>query len=144
MGMACLGGASLCVLLVIFGNMAGIFKTFSPKLEPMHISGMKGDSPEGAPTGALGYVAEGFMTTTQYDPEKFPLTEALKGKGITEEKWEAICSSLRKGKGFTGMDGGFSKAIAQVPCDRSRTHHLAHHQAPACRPLCEVACAAGK
>lgn len=103
--------------------MAGIFSTFSPKLVPTHIGGMSGDSPAGSPEGALQYVAEGAFTTTQYNPETFPLTEALKAKGITEEQWVEICTALRKGKGMTGMGGGFSKAISQVPA-ASRAHAL--------------------
>ena len=105
----------------------------------MHLMGMSGDSMEGMPGNvdrallplcgcpttkgdpfpvcpaayAIGYVAEGGLTG-QYSSEKFPLTAALKEKGLTEEKWDAICKSLAAGKGFVGMDGGFSKAIAKA------------------------------
>ena len=54
--------------------------------------------------GALGYVAEGFMTTTQYNPEKFPLSAELKAKGVTVEQWSTICELLRKGKGLTVLN----------------------------------------
>jgi len=78
---------------------------------------MNGDTPAAKPDGALQYVAEGAFTTTQYNPETFPLTDELKAKGITTEQWVEICTSLRKGKGVTGMGGGFSKAISQANAD---------------------------
>lgn len=107
--------------------MAGIFKTYSPKLNPMHVMGMSGDSPAGVrnarvesphpaaalitslsfhrssqkPEGAIGYVAEGGLTG-QYSVEKFPLEAELEAKGLTSDKWEAICKSLAAGKGMTG------------------------------------------
>ena len=62
---------------------------------------------------AIGYAAEGGLTD-QYSSEKFPLTAALKDKGLTDEKWDEICKSLAAGKGTFGMDGGFSKAIAKA------------------------------
>jgi hypothetical protein len=43
---------------------------------------------------------------------RFPLTAELKAKGITDEQWAEICTSLRSGKGMTGFGGGFSAAIA--------------------------------
>lgn len=74
--------------------------------------GMSGDKPAGKPSDAIGYVAEGAsMMGKQYDPEKFPLTDELKAKGVTEEQWVEICTSLRAGKGTTGFGGGFSAAI---------------------------------
>ena len=58
------------------------------------------------PGAPLGYVAEGKvmpMVGTQYDPKTFPLTAAVKEKGISDADWDAICGMLRKGKGYTGM-----------------------------------------
>jgi len=93
--------------------MAGIFKTFSPKLSPMHLHGVSGDSMSGKPDDCIGYVAEGGLTG-QYSPDKFPLTPELEAKGLTKEQWAKICESLAEGKGMTGLDGGFSKAIAKA------------------------------
>lgn len=45
---------------------------------------------------------------------RFPLTAELKAKGITDEQWAEICTSLRSGKGMTGAGGGFSAAIASA------------------------------
>ena len=79
-----------------------------------------GDTMEGmkaCPGSPLGYVAEGKVTPVvgkQYDPETFPLTAAVKEAGISEADWDAICESLRKGKGITGIGGGFSKAIVKA------------------------------
>ena len=95
---------------------AGVTKTYSPVLVPKQIMGLHGDSMEGMPNGALGYVGEGSILKRkgQYDPLIFPATEALKAKGISTEDWEAICTMLRQGKGATGIGGGFSKAISKA------------------------------
>ena len=54
------------------------------------------------------------MVGKQYDPKTFPLTPEVQKAGISEEDWDAICESLRKGKGMTGIGGGFSKAIVSA------------------------------
>eukprot|EP00325_Prymnesiales_sp_UTEX-LB-985_P032854 CAMPEP_0174738522 /NCGR_PEP_ID=MMETSP1094-20130205/70095_1 /TAXON_ID=156173 /ORGANISM="Chrysochromulina brevifilum, Strain UTEX LB 985" /LENGTH=122 /DNA_ID=CAMNT_0015941951 /DNA_START=39 /DNA_END=407 /DNA_ORIENTATION=+ len=83
----------------------------------IQINTMNGDTMEGmkaCPGEPLGYVGEGKvmpMVGTQYDPKTFPLTDAVKAAGITEAEWDEICTSLSKGKGMTGIGGGFSKAI---------------------------------
>lgn len=83
----------------------------------IQVNTTSGDTMEGmkaCPGAPLGYVGEGKvmpMVGKQYDPKTFPLTEDVKAKGISEADWEAICESLRKGKGMTGIGGGFSKAI---------------------------------
>ena len=60
-------------------------------------------------------VAEGAsMFGAQYDVAKFPLTPELKDKGVTEAQWADICAMLRKGKGMTGLGGGFSAAITKA------------------------------
>ena len=69
---------------------------------------------------ALGYVGEGKvmpLVGTQYSPKTFPLTDAIKATGISEADWDAICASLAKGKGMTGIGGGFSKAIKKANDD---------------------------
>ena len=82
-------------------TMAFLFKTYSPVLVPKQIMGLHGDSMEGMPNGALGYVGEGSILKRkgQYDPLIFPVTEALKAKGISTEDWEAICTMLKAGQG---------------------------------------------
>jgi hypothetical protein len=89
------------------------------QLKPKHIPGMSGDCPKGKPDDAIAYVGEGafFLTGTQFSEKKFPLSEELKAKGLSEDDWAAICKSLRDGKGKTGWGGGFSKAIAQAQKD---------------------------
>jgi hypothetical protein len=85
----------------------------TPTLNPKHIRGINGDKPAGKPADCIGYVAEGAsFFGTQYDAAKFPITKELEDKGLKAEEWAEICTSLRKGKGFTGMGGGFTKAIA--------------------------------
>ena len=64
---------------------------------------------------AIAYVGEGAaFFKTQYSDSIFPLTEELKAKGLGEDGWAAICKSLSVGKGWTGIGGGFSKAIADA------------------------------
>ena len=98
------------------------------------INTMRGDTMDGmkdCPGDPLGYVAEGKVMPfvgRQYDPKTFPLTDVLKAKGISADDWEAICESLRKGKGATGIGGGFSKAIHEAQeqyfskCDLEATY----------------------
>ena len=78
------------------------------------------------PDYALGYVGEGEpILGKQYKTEKFPLTDALKAKGVTEVNWAAVCEGLRKGKGFgvpppsalPGIGGGFESAIGHANDD---------------------------
>lgn len=47
------------------------------------------DGMSACPGAPLGYVAEGKTLTKQYDPATFPLTAAVKDKGISEADWEA-------------------------------------------------------
>ena len=56
----------------------------------------------------------------QYNPATFTLTNAVEQKGTTAEDWATICESLRKGKGITGIGGGFSKAIKAANDDYFR------------------------
>ena len=83
----------------------------------IQINTTSGDTIEGmkaCPGEPLGYVGEGKVTPLvgkQYDPKTFPLTPEVQKAGISEADWDAICESLRKGKGMTGIGGGFSKAI---------------------------------
>ena len=83
----------------------------------IQINTPSGDTIEGmkaCPGEPLGYVGEGKVTPLvgkQYDPKTFPLTPEVQKAGISEADWDAICESLRKGKGMTGIGGGFSKAI---------------------------------
>lgn len=89
----------------------------SPNIMGIQVNTTSGDTMDGmkaCPGEAMGYVAEGKvmpMMGKQYDPKTFPLTDAVKAAGISEADWDAICESLRKGKGMTGIGGGFSKAI---------------------------------
>ena len=86
----------------------------------IHVNTIHGDTKQGieaCPGEPLGYVGEGKVVPVvgkQYDPATFPVSDALKEAGITEEKWEAICTMLREGKGFIGIGGGFSKAIKEA------------------------------
>lgn len=72
---------------------------------------------------------------------RFPLTSELADKGVTEEQWAEICTSLRSGKGMTGLGGGFSLAIAEanahffdkldlVACYAECTQHLSTDSHP--------------
>ena len=86
----------------------------------IQINTVNGDTMEGmksCPGQPMGYVGEGKvvpMVGKQYDPKTFPLTPEVQKAGISEEDWDAICESLRKGKGMTGIGGGFSKAIVSA------------------------------
>lgn len=83
----------------------------------IQINTTSGDTMEGmaaCPGEPMGYVGEGKVMPligTQYSSATFPLTPAVKAAGITEADWDEICKSLAKGKGMTGIGGGFSKAI---------------------------------
>ena len=58
----------------------------------IQINTTNGDTMDGmsaCPGAPLGYVAEGKTLTKQYDPATFPLTAAVKDKGISEADWEA-------------------------------------------------------
>ena len=77
-------------------------------------SGDTMDGMKACPGEPQGYVAEGKVTPLvgkQYSSKTFPLTPAVKEAGISEADWDAICEMLAKGKGMTGIGGGFSKAI---------------------------------
>ena len=87
----------------------------------IQVNTLSGDTMDGmkaCPGAPLGYVGEGKAMTMfggkQYNPETFPLTDAVKAAGVSAADWDAICEMLRKGKGMTGIGGGFSKAIVEA------------------------------
>jgi hypothetical protein len=87
----------------------------SPILKPKHIMGVSGDTPEGKPADALGYIAEGGgLFGEQYSPAKFLLSQQLHAKGLSGAQWSSICFSLRRSKGPFGIGGGFRQAIVQA------------------------------
>merc|ERR1712194_69687 len=87
-------------------------------LVPTHIPGLKGNTPAGKPDDAIGYAAEGAgIFGAQYDPANFPLSKELMLLGLSEQAWADILTSLRVGKGKTGLGFGFSKAIARANKD---------------------------
>ena len=67
-----------------------------------------------APGAPVGYVAEGKvmpLVGKQFDSKTFPLTPEMAKAGVSEADWDAICESLRKGKGMTGIGSGFANAV---------------------------------
>jgi len=96
-------------------------KVKAPTLVPKNIMGMNCDKMAGKPEDCIGYAAEGVDPTglfgKQYDPETFTLTDELKAKGLSQEDWEKILTSLREAKSIPGMSGGFSEAIGKANDD---------------------------